>query len=186
MNNTDYIEGLLNNDRKVLELIYANYSERVKNHIVKNGGTVDDAKDVFQEALMIIYNKAQTPDFELTSQFFTYLFGICRFVWDRKRKKKSNNYMTIPSENGYIDNEDIEKDILTRERYKVYEYNLKQLGEFCQQLLISFFKGENMETIAQKFNLKNAHTARNRKYRCQKELEKLIKKDGSYRELTEK
>lgn len=91
MNNTDYIKGLLNNDRKVLELIYANYSERVKNHIVKNGGTVDDAKDVFQEALIIIYHKAQTPDFELTSQFSTYLFGICRFIFDKKMKKKSKN-----------------------------------------------------------------------------------------------
>jgi RNA polymerase sigma factor (sigma-70 family) len=186
VNDTDYIKGLLNNDRKVLELIYSNYSERVKNHIIKNGGTVDDAKDVFQEALMVVYHKAQTSGFELTSQFYTYLFGICRFIFDRKRKKKSNNHVTIPLENGYINNEDIEADILTRERYQVYEQNLQKLGEFCQQLLISFFTGENMDAIAEKFDLKNAHTARNRKYRCQKELEKLIKQDVSYRELTER
>jgi RNA polymerase sigma factor (sigma-70 family) len=186
LNNTNYIKGLLNNDRKALELIYSNYSERVKNHIIKNGGTVDDAKDVFQEALIVIYNKAQTPNFELTSQFYTYFFGICRFIWDRKYKRKSNNHVTIPDDNRYIDNDDIEESILAQERYKIYESNLQKLGEFCQQLLISFFTGETMEIIAEKFDLKNAHTARNRKYRCQKELEKLIKEDAIYKELAEK
>ncbi|MFK7947674.1 MAG: hypothetical protein AB8G11_08795 [Saprospiraceae bacterium] len=40
-----------------------------------------------------------------------------------------------------------------------------------------------MDFIAEKLNLKNAHTARNRKYRCQKELENFVKTDLRYKEL---
>ena len=82
-----YIEGLLRHDKKILENIYKNFSKRIEIHIVKNGGTVEDARDTFQDALMVIYNKSQSKDFELTSQFYTYLFGIVRFIWIRKSQR---------------------------------------------------------------------------------------------------
>lgn len=183
MSKVDYIKGIQGNDTKVLKLIYTNYSDRIKNDILQKGGTVDDAKDVFQEALIVIYNKSLKPDFELTSEFYTYLFGICKFIWYRKREKKANNTVTIPDDNGYTNEFDIEKDILKREKYRLYERNLQKLGDFCKNLLILFFSGESMKIIAEKFDLKNEHTARNRKYRCQKELEKLIVTDEEFEEL---
>jgi DNA-directed RNA polymerase specialized sigma24 family protein len=91
LDNQQYIAGLLNNDHAILREIYENYADRIKHHIIKNGGTANDAKDVFQDALMIIYKKAQSEDFELTSQFYTYLFGICHFVFKRKRKKMTES-----------------------------------------------------------------------------------------------
>lgn len=186
MNQVDYIKGIQQNDPVVLKLIYSNYSERIKHQILKKGGTVDDAKDIFQDALIVIYNKSLAPDFELTSQFYTYLFGICKFIWQRKSQKKINNTVTIPDDNGYINSEDIETDILNQERFRLYERNLQKLKVFCRDLLISFFKGEKMNFIAEKFKLKNEHTARNRKYRCQKELERLIKNDKQFSELSQK
>ncbi len=183
MNNQDYIKGLLHHDKKTLNAIYVNYASRIERHIISKGGSSDDAKDVFQDALMVIYKKAQSTDFQLTSQFYTYLFGTCRFIWDRKRKKKSNNTVTIDNAERYTTDSDIEENIIKREQFNIYKQNFERLGDFCKQILQLFYTKTSMTEIAEKLGLKNDHTARNRKYRCQKELEKLIKADKRYLEL---
>lgn len=183
MDNQNYIDGLLRNDDKVLKMIYHNYAGRIKNHVVRNGGSADDAKDIFQDALMIIYKKAQNDDFELTSQFYSYLFGICRNLFDRKRKKNARNSMTKVDLDGYIYDSDLEQDLFDREKHKIYTEKFQKLDKFCKKILELYFTKVRMEEIAITLNLKNAHTARNRKYRCQKELEKMIRADVRYKEL---
>lgn len=179
-----YIEGLLQHDKEVLEKIYKNFSNRIESHIIKNGGTVEDAKDVFQDALMVIYNKSQQKDFQLTSQFYTYLFGIARFIWIRKNQKKSNNTSQLTNEDIYKLDTDIEADLIAQERHNIYRSNFKKLGEQCQKLLELFYARKSMEEIAQIIGFKNGHTARNRKYRCQKKLEQMIRSDARYKELS--
>lgn len=186
MDNSTYIKGLLEHDNRVLAAIYQNFSPKIRQFVVKRGGTAEDAKDVFQDALMVIYNKAKSKDFELTSQFSTYLYGICRFIWDRKRKKMANNTVTFPEDDRYISEKDIEADLLHRERHNVFRHNFLKLKPFCQKLLKYFYDKKSMSDIAQLMGLKNEHTARNRKYRCQKSLEVLIKKDGRFEELKAK
>jgi len=118
LDNKNYIEGLLKHNREVIAAIYKNYTPSIQQLVLKKGGTIADARDVFQDSLMIIYHKANKPDFELTSQFNTFLYSVSRFVWDRKRKKMANNTMTIPADDRYISEEDIEQDLINRERNK--------------------------------------------------------------------
>lgn len=186
MENKEYIEGLLSQDNAVLERIYQDFSGRIRFHIEKRGGTAEDAKDVFQDALLVIYQKAQMPDFELTAGFYTYLYSVCHFIWDRKKKKKSNNTVTIPEDERLTLDEDIERDIIKREKQKVFKDNLAKLGEICRKILRLFFLGKSMTEIAEAASLENEHTARTRKYRCAKQLEKLVQSDVRYREITDK
>jgi len=165
----NYIAGLLKHNREVIAVIYKNYAPSIQQLVVKKGGTVADARDVFQDALMIIYQKAKEENFELTSQFHTFLYSIARFVWDRKRKKMANNTMTIPADDRYISEEDIEQDLINRERNKLFQDCFTKLGVFCQQILQLFYNQKSMAEITQEMKLKNEHTARNRKYRCQYE-----------------
>lgn len=183
MREQDYIKGIIQHDSQILDIIYQNFAFRIQQHILKKGGTVEDAKDVFQDALMVIYHKTKKEDFELTSQFYTYLFGVCHFVWDRKSKKKANHTVTIPDNNRYKSDSNIEQDIIYRERHKIFQDNFSKLGAFCQQILTLFYHQKNMQEIAEQLDLKNEHTARNRKYRCQKELESLIRNDRRFEEL---
>lgn len=183
MKDKAYLSGLLNNDDKVLRAIYKNFYERIRTFIIKNNGTSDDAKDVFQDALMVIYQKSQSPDFELSSSFYTYLYSICKLTWYAKRRKKSHQTVTILDETTLMDSDDIEQDLLNREMDKIYRDNFVQLNAFCQQLFRLVFLGKKMEEIAETLILKNKHTARNRKYRCSQELIQLMKKDERYREF---
>ena len=183
MTDKRFIDGLLRHDSKIIEEIYKNYAHRIQIHIQKNGGTAEDAKDVFHNALMVIFQKAKTGKFELTSRFYTYLFSVCHFIWDREKKKKSNNTVTIETPDRLTDTEDIERRIFEREKHNIFKEQFSRLDKFCQQILELFFQQKSMTEIAKLLELKNEHTARTRKYRCQKGLEKMIRGDVRYKEV---
>lgn len=183
MSDEDYLGGLIRQDDKVLRAIYQNFAGRISHYILQKGGSAEDAKDVFQDALMVVLEKAKAPDFELSSSFYTYLFSVNKLIWYNKSRKKSRSTVTMPDDNTLKDRQDIEQALLDREMDKVYRDNFSKLGMLCQQLLRLFFAKKNMAEIAQQLALKNEHTARTRKYRCQEKLRKLMQTDHRYKEL---
>ena len=183
MSDKEYLAGLMRQDDKVLRAIYQNFAGRISNYILQKGGSPEDAKDVFQDALMVILEKVQSADFQLTSGFYTYLFSINKMIWYNKSRKKSRNTVTMPDDNTLRDNQDIEQAILNREMDNIYRQNFSKLGVLCQQLLRLFFAKKEMSEIAEQLELKNEHTARTRKYRCQEQLRKFMEADNRYQEL---
>lgn len=183
MQDKDYIEGLIRQDRKVIRAIYQNFADRVSNYILQKGGSAEDAKDIFQDALMIILEKVQFADFQLNSTFYTFLFSVNKMLWYNKSRKKSRNTVSIPDDNTLRDVQNVEQQLLDREMDNIYRQNFSKLGELCQQLLRLFFAKKDMTTIANQLKLKNEHTARTRKYRCREQLKKLMEADERYQEL---
>jgi RNA polymerase sigma factor (sigma-70 family) len=178
-----YIQGLIKQDSKILRAIYQKFAGRISNYIIQNGGSPEDAKDVFQDALMIILEKVQLPDFQLSSSFYTYLYGVNKLVWYNKSRKKSRSTVSIPDDNTLRGSQSVEQELLNREMDNLYRDNFAKLGELCQKLLELFFAKKDMTEIAQTLALKNEHTARTRKYRCREHLKKLMEKDERYNEL---
>src|SRR5579862_9223390 len=80
-NEHDLLEGLAKNDRKAVETIYRQYYNMVQSMILGNSGYPDDARDIFQEAMIVLYEKARSGSFELNSQLKTYLYSVCRRLW---------------------------------------------------------------------------------------------------------
>ena len=99
MSDREYIQGLIHEDRKVIEAIYQNFSGRISNYIMRKGGSSEDAKDIFQDALLIIMDKVQHSDFQLTSSFSTYFFGVNKYLWLNKAKGKSRKSVLLPDDN---------------------------------------------------------------------------------------
>lgn len=178
-----YIQALLNRDAKGIERIYTDFGGPIAAFVRKNGGNTTDAKDIMQDALLIIWNKASAPDFVLTSSFYSYLLGICRNLWLRKRKKKDNNTVTLSAVEGYKDESSFIEAFEQKERQQLFMLHFSRLGDRCQLILRLFFQGKSMDAIAKSLQIENAHAARNQKYRCQKKLENAILNDPSYNEV---
>ncbi len=62
------LEGLAQNDRQAIETIYSRHFGTIQSLIINNNGSSHDASDVFQEAMIVLYEKAKTPGFELSCQ----------------------------------------------------------------------------------------------------------------------
>ncbi|MDQ6757210.1 MAG: sigma-70 family RNA polymerase sigma factor, partial [Bacteroidota bacterium] len=75
------LKGLATNDKAAIETIYRENYNTIQSFIVKNNGYPDDARDIFQEAMIVLFEKVTSGSFELTCQIKTYLYSVCRRLW---------------------------------------------------------------------------------------------------------
>ncbi|MFN0215946.1 MAG: RNA polymerase sigma factor, partial [Saprospiraceae bacterium] len=149
------------------------------------GGTEADAKDLFQDAVLLVYQKARQPDFQLSSKFSTYFYGICRnLLLNRRTKKSATAEVTLTEDTKYIaDDSSLEADLLQVEQGKLFWRAFRQLGEDCQKVLEMFFQKIPMESIATQMGFGSEGYAKRRKRQCKDRLTELAKNDPAYPEL---
>ena len=174
----DIITGVRNQDDKVLNWLYDNYFQSVRNHVLNNSGSDDDVSDVFQDAIIVLYNQITENKLRLTSDLKGYFFGIARNVWNsqlRKKQKTIELEFDLPDEE---ETEDQSDPTLERIISRVF-----QLLKPDQQMVLNLFSdGLSYEEIAVKLNLKNEVYARRKKYLCKEALLELVKEDPEYQE----
>ena len=170
------LEGLAKNDRQAIETIYGKHFGMVQSLIINNNGSSEDARDIFQEAMIVLYERARSADFELQCQLKTYLYSVCRRLW-LKRLSQSQRY--ISQVNGMEETVQVEEEIELHEKrnleFQMMEKALLGLGEPCKSLLEAFYiQRKNMSEIAGSFGYTNSENAKNQKYKCLIRLRKLF------------
>ncbi|HYG49940.1 MAG TPA: sigma-70 family RNA polymerase sigma factor [Flavobacteriales bacterium] len=166
MNNATLIAQLRSGQpNKALEELYKGYPT-IRHFIKTHGGNDDDARDVFQECIMVLYRNVQKSDFTLTANVNTYLFSITKYMWKDILKKK-NRQVNFVCENTPGDEEDIKAMLEEEEKFKWLDEILGTLGEKCAGILrMTYFSKMSMDEIAQALGYKNVDTAKTQKYKC--------------------
>lgn len=175
-----YIKAMLENDHYVLNQLYKKYFPRIKTMVLKNSGTAHDAFDIFQEALVVIYKKAQQPNFELTSKFYTFLYGVSWNLLRKRFDKISLEPLINVPEEGYNNIDLLEEVLEDEKRYQLYKEKLNELAENCQKIIKLFLKKIKLQEIADMLNYKNQNTVAQKHFKCKKQLIKLIREDERY------
>lgn len=165
-----------------LEQIYRDNYETIERFVVSNSGTKVDARDLFQDTIIVFYKKVLSPKFKLTSSIKTYLYSIARNTW-LKQLKKSGNPLTMDTlsvELAEISSE-LERDLEWKnqldERTKISIQELEKMGNPCTNLLYQYyFYKKSMKEIVETMAYKNTNTAKNQKYKCMKRLQKMVMK----------
>ena len=171
--------------RMATEQIYQQHYHIINSWLVKNGGTSADAADIFQEAMVVLFGKAQDKDFRLTCSIGTYLFAVSKHLWYKKIQQQYKSPVFLQEKTGEedSDNGDIgvayEEDInvhMEREaHYEQLNSALDQIGEPCRSLLKAYYHhNKNMQEIAADFGYTNPENAKNQKYKCLTRLRKLF------------
>ncbi len=190
--------GIKNKKNSILEYLYKDYFPQILRIIVKCGGNEQDAKDLFQEALIIIFNRLMNNNLTIRYSFHNYFIVLCKFIWFRQKKLK--NYLIdlhefdefSTSGKLYTDNvEDVGTDAIYEEylanQYeKIYQRHYKKLSGNCKKILKLFFRKNPFKEIAKKMAYKNEDYARRKKYLCMQQLIEMIATDIEYIELQKK
>ncbi|MBV7531956.1 sigma-70 family RNA polymerase sigma factor [Chitinophaga sp. sic0106] len=172
----DLLLGLAKSDGKSLEIIYSDNFPVVLRMILQHNGTEDDAKDVFQEAIIILYEKACKGDFTLTSRLKTFLYSVCRHLWLKKLQSNHGLY-ALPTElEEIIPAEDIVDDHEAKdEQFRIMEKAMDSLGQPCKTILEDYYLHKHsMQEIADKFGYTSSENAKNQKYKCLMRLKKMF------------
>ncbi|MGH2643421.1 MAG: RNA polymerase sigma factor [Chitinophagaceae bacterium] len=173
------LEGLSNHQEEALLLIYKRFFPMILHMVVNNHGTEDDAKDLFQETMIVLYDKSKESGFILEVKLKTYLYAVAKNLWLKQLNQK-NKTPFKPSE---FDNEqlgerladDIQDSEGKEERFKIMSEALMKLGEPCKSLLEHFYLQQmSMQEIAEKFGYTNPENAKTQKYKCLNRLKKLF------------
>lgn len=137
--------------------------------VLSNNGSEEEAKDIYQEALIVFWQKAVKGDLVLTSKISTFIYSICLNLW-RKELDRKNRL-------SYEEKDSVEKmDYDAKERSIVIRNCIDELGDICRKILTYYyFDGMNMVEIAEKLSFANTDTAKTKKYKCKKRLDQLIK-----------
>jgi RNA polymerase sigma factor (sigma-70 family) len=164
------------NERKAAETIYKENFSMVQSLIINNNGSLDDARDVFQEAMLVLFEKSKLGSFQLNCQIKTYLYSVCRRLWLKRLQQYGRYTFQIDDLSEVIP---VEEEITQREQlnhdFQQMERAMANLGEPCRSLLEAYYvHGKNMAAIATGFGYTNADNAKNQKYKCLIRLKKLF------------
>jgi RNA polymerase sigma factor (sigma-70 family) len=174
----DYLllKGLENQQDKSINQIYLTHYPMVQRLVVNNNGTLDDAADVFQEAMIVLYEKAIDSSFQLNCQLKTFIYSICRRIWLKKLlQQKKMGPQVVDFEDSISVEDDIEAFEIRQQHFNIMDEALKKIGEPCKSLLEAYyFNKKHMLDIAKEFNYTNADNAKTQKYKCLMRLKKLF------------
>jgi len=172
----EVVLGILNNSEDALNKLYTGYFPMILQFILNNNGDEDDAKDVYQEGIIVLYNKIKGGNFELSSKLKTYIYSVCRRIWLKKlsqESKKTNNISDF--EDIMAVDEEVEQHEEKDRQFEKMQSALVHLGEPCKTIIQDFYINNlSMQDICEKFGYTNTDNAKTQKYKCLQRLKKLF------------
>lgn len=181
-------EDIPYNDREAwLTTLYKSSFPLVARHISRMGGSLDEARDIFQDALIIYYQKTVQAKLSLEYSDKAYLFGIARHLWN-KRYKESERQVSIDQLDTDFDeliglsNTD-DQEISSSRLYQL----LQTTGQKCMELLTAFYYEKlKMENIAERFGFSGPRSATVQKFKCLEKVKETVKeKSIRYEDILE-
>lgn len=157
-------------DETAIDVLYQNHYRMMVKMIVRNNGTEDNAKDIFQDALIIFWQKVRNKELTLTSKISTYLYSVCQNLWRKELTRKAKESKEEVDSAYTVDYEQ-------EERVNAIRKCVESMGETCKNVLtLYYFDGLSMNEIAERMGFSNSNTAKTKKYKCKQELDKIVKK----------
>ena len=173
------VAGILSNDlNEIIFYIYNQYAELISFTVVTMGGSLQDGEDIFQETVVTFIDLVRKSKFRGDSSVKTFLVSVARNIWlnELKRRKSGDQRAKVfETSRGHIEN-DVMENLNKREMREQLLSVINHLGESCRKVLTLFYY-ENLpfEEIVRKMGYESEQVARNKKYKCMKELSDLIR-----------
>ncbi|MDN5214231.1 sigma-70 family RNA polymerase sigma factor [Fulvivirgaceae bacterium BMA12] len=173
MKDREILDKIAKGDESALKYLYKKYYRMMTKLVISNNGSEDEAKDIYQDALIVFWQKVIGGQLILTSRISTYLYSICLNLWRKELDRKNRLSHEEKDEAQYLDND-------REEREKIIHECINELGDTCKRILTYYyFEKMSMQEIAEKLEFANTDTAKTKKYKCKKRLDQLVKQKYS-------
>lgn len=175
----DLLTYLQAGNEKYITYVYDKCKKNALGFLRQSGADYDNAEDIYQDAVIVFYEKVQEGNFEKRSSIQTYLNSVCRFKWLNTIRDKKE----FITDSDFVFDESITDDFETfgeekETRIGLIETQLLKLkakGGKCYDILYAYFyENKKMENIAEQFDYTNADNAKNQKAKCQKQLKEMV------------
>jgi RNA polymerase sigma factor (sigma-70 family) len=167
----NWVNGLLRNDAAVVRSLYATHYPAVRQYVLKNSGTANDAQDVFQEAVTVLWLQVKDGRFNANAEPDPggFLFRVAKFKWlDVVRSAAHRNMRVLHDAGAHVPEE--ERDHELEDRILRLREVYAKLDDKCRQVLDQFyFERKDLASIAASMGVEE-ESIRTIKYRCMMKL----------------
>ena len=177
------LKGIRDADRNAVIRIYDLILPSVIHWVKENNGTEADARDIFQEALIALFRKVESGDFQLTCTLKSFIRIMCRNLWLTRIRNNKKFEVSEPED---IERVDLDQDLVGKlersEKEQLFYKHFDLLGEQCRKIMMWFFDKITLSEIAKRLDTSENYIKK-RKFICKEKLVKAIQNDPSFLEL---
>ena len=156
--------------RVFLKYLYQENFGKVKQYVINNQGAAQDAEDIFQEGVSVFYLAVLNNSFQEASSIGTYLYAICKNKWLKQLRRRKVSLV-----HDHNDEIEMQETHVTYDRHQLMTL-LANLDTTCKEFLVDFYYLKmSMSELKDKFQLKTAQLAKNKKSKCMKKLISFVK-----------
>jgi RNA polymerase sigma factor (sigma-70 family) len=177
----ELIAGIRKRDDAVLEYIYRKSYEPVMRFVLNNTGSGEDAKDLFQEAMIVVFqNIRKDPEFKISCSLQTYIYSIARLIWIKHLNRLKYNRARINENLEFIDFVEPEPFNNYDQEFALYQRVFLELPEDCRKIIHLSNQGMSHREIAEELGFKSEKYIKKRKHFCKEYLINLIRKHPDF------
>ncbi|MBM2839864.1 MAG: sigma-70 family polymerase sigma factor [Bacteroidetes bacterium] len=171
------LDQIKKGDEEALVRLYQTNERQVSAFVTRNNGTRDDAEDMLQEALVILWERVRVGRYEHTAKISTFVYATVKNMWLRRLARARREVVTDMRNNDTLsDNLTALDEIIETEEAAIVSSALNKLGDPCRKLLLLYYWEElPMDEIAEQMGFANSDTVKSKKYQCKKALGNLLK-----------
>ncbi|WP_160114602.1 RNA polymerase sigma factor [Aquimarina sp. AU474] len=184
MKEKEIINGIISGNEVILKLFYRKHLPYIRSYVLKHGGTAEDAEDIFQDALILIYSKLRSNEIEITTSLSAYFSGICKNLWRNQARKDRRwimaDLLTDPKDEQIT----VCEQLTQKDRKHLFYSYFTTLQESTKQLWQLIFDEKSTEEIVETMGYTKKYV-RKKKCETKKKLIQHISTDPRYSELIE-
>lgn len=170
------IQGIKQQDSEILNWLYDHYFPDVRRFVTRNSGTQDDAYDIFQEAIIVLYNQIVCDDLDYRTDIKSYFLGIGKIMW-RNKLSRTKTHETL--EDNILSESDV--DVFNDPAFvNLVNRSLNKLTNEEREVLSMYAQGISYNDIAQIMGYASEVYARRKKYLSKEHLITIIKSDPEF------
>jgi len=159
--------------------LYKKAFPTVARYVARMGGSLEEAQDIFQDALVLYYEKAVANQADIVVNEKAYLVGVAKKLWLQHYKVNSKNQPLG----------DWDTEMTTDEQPasgKLMRY-LETTGKKCMELLKAcYYDAMPLNDVVNLFSYSGTHSATVAKYKCLEKVRETVKqKSLSYADFVE-
>jgi RNA polymerase sigma factor (sigma-70 family) len=169
---------------EILSVLYKETLPKVRNMVLKNNGNQEEANDIFQDAVLILFKQVRNGSFNTSYEMEGYIYTIAKNLWIKRALKINKNVSLEYVENTHIHTEGILEEVIKTEKATALEDVMGKIGEECKKLLkLVAYEKLTMKEICVQMNYSSENVAKTYHYRCKKKLTEFIKGSPQLMEL---
>ena len=177
LSQSQLINAIKSNNSKALQFLYATNYAKLQTLIIKQNGSENHAKTIYQHAFLLFCTHIKTNIFspDSNSSIENYLYKIGESLWrEHLKNDTATNLNTLNIEIGNTLKFNTNLSSKEYQQLQLVMKTFKTLGEPCKQLLKNFlFEKKSLKEMAYKAGIKEAYMAQ-KKQLCLQRLQVML------------